>query len=130
MARVTIVNDNPEFLELVHDILEDDRYEATTIDGDRPDALEQIRASRPDVLMIDIRLGTDTLHGWRVAQELRRDPRFIGLPILVCSGDLLALEQVADDLEEQRHVRTLAKPFAIDDLTRAVDELLADAVAG
>jgi CheY-like chemotaxis protein len=130
MARVTIVNDNPDFLELVHDILEDDRYEATTVDGDRPDALDQVRASRPDVLMIDIRLGTDTLHGWRVAQEIRRDPRFTGLPILVCSGDLLALEEVADDLQQQRYVRTLAKPFTIDDLTGAVDELLADAVAG
>jgi CheY-like chemotaxis protein len=130
MARVTIVNDNPEFLDLCRDILEDDRYEATTIDGDRPDALDQIRASRPDVLMIDIRLGTDALHGWRVAQEVRRDPQFTGLPILVCSGDLLALGEVADDLEEQRHVRTLAKPFTVDDLTGAVDDLLADAVAG
>ena len=29
MARVTVVNDNAEFLELVHDILEGDRYETT-----------------------------------------------------------------------------------------------------
>ena len=27
MARVTVVNDNAEFLALVKDILEDDRYE-------------------------------------------------------------------------------------------------------
>lgn len=27
MARVTVVNDNPEFLELVRDILESDRYD-------------------------------------------------------------------------------------------------------
>lgn len=130
MARITVVNDNPEFLELVHDILEDDRYEATTIDGDRQDALELIRASRPDLLMIDIRMGTDTLHGWHVAQALRRDPRFDRLPVLVCSGDLAALDEIADDLDEQRHVRALTKPFNIDELTQAVDELLADAVAG
>ena len=129
MARVTVVNDNPEFLKLVHDILEDDRYEATTIDGDRHDALELIRASRPDLLMIDIRMGAKELHGWRVAQELRRDPRFDGLPILVCSGDVVALKEIADDLDEQRHVRTLTKPFGIDELTQSVDELLADAVA-
>jgi CheY-like chemotaxis protein len=130
MARITVVNDNPEFLDLVHDILEDDRYEATTIDGDRQDALELIRASRPDLLMIDIRMGTETLHGWRLAQELHRDPRFDELPVLVCSGDLAALEEIADDLDEKRHIRTLAKPFSIDELTQAVDELLADAVAG
>src|SRR5918995_3191351 len=120
MARVTVVNDNPEFLDLVHDILEDDRYEATKIDGDRRDALELIRASRPDLLMIDIRMGANELHGWRVAQELRRDPRFDGLPVLICSGDLAALEEIADDLDEQHHIRTLAKPFSIDELTEAV----------
>ena len=130
MARVTVVNDNPEFLDLVHDILEDDRYEAITIDGDRKDAIDLIRASKPDVLMIDVRMGTDTLHGWRVAQEIRRDPGFDRLPVLVCSGDLAALEEVADDLDEQRHTRSLAKPFSIEELTQALDELLADAVAG
>ena len=36
MARVTVVNDNPEFLALVHDILEDDRYEATTSTATAP----------------------------------------------------------------------------------------------
>ena len=130
MARITVVNVNPEFLDLVHDILEDDRYEATTVDGDRPDALRLIRASRPDLLMLDIRMGTDTLHGWRVAQELRADPAFDRLPILLCSADLAALEEIAEDLEAQHHIRSIAKPFSIDELTQAVDELLADAVAG
>jgi CheY-like chemotaxis protein len=130
MARITVVNDNPEFLDLVHDILEDDRYEATTVDGDRPDALRLIRASRPDLLMLDIRMGTDTLHGWRVAQELRADPEFDQLPILLCSADLAALEEIAEDLQAQHHLRAIAKPFSIDELTQAVDELLADAVAG
>jgi hypothetical protein len=64
-----------------------------------------------------------------VAQELRSDPRFDGLPILICSGDLVALKQIADDLDEKRNIRTLAKPFSIDELTQSVDELLADAVA-
>ena len=130
MARITVVNDNPEFLDLVHDILEDDRYEATKIDGDLPNALERIRASRPDLLMIDIRMGTDTLHGWRVAQEVRTDPQFARLPILLCSADLVALEEIAQDLAEDHHIRSLAKPFSIDQLTQTVDELLADAVAG
>ena len=130
MARITVVNDNPEFLDLVHDILEDDRYEATTIDGDRADALELIRASRPDLLMLDIRMGTDTLHGWRVAQELRADPHFDRLPILLCSADYGAIEEIGEDLAGQRHIRSLAKPFSIDELIQAVDQLLADAVAG
>ena len=126
MARVTVVNDNPEFLELVRDILEDDRYEATTIDGDRPDALERIRASRPELLMIDLRMGTDGLHGWNVAQQVRADPDLAGLPVLVCSADAFAVREMEEELNGTRRTATLLKPFTIDELTGAIDKLLAE----
>jgi CheY-like chemotaxis protein len=126
MGRITVVNDNPEFLELVSEILESDRYEATAIDGDRPDAIERIHASDPDLLMIDVRLGSDELHGWEVAQRVRRDPRFTHLPILLCSADIPALTELEEDLAADRRVRTLPKPFSIDELTELVDEMLAD----
>ena len=128
MARVTVVNDNPEFLALVHDILEDDRYEATTVDGDRPDALDLVRASRPDLLMIDLRMGSDGLHGWKIAQQVRAEPDFDGLPVLICSADVIALKEVEGDLDNTQHIGTLTKPFSIDDLTESIDELLAESV--
>ena len=126
MARVTVVNDNPEFLDLVHDILEGDRYDTTLIDGDRPDALDLIRSSRPDLLMIDVRLGVEGDHGWEIAQEVRRDPMFTELPVLLCSADLFELQELEAGLAETRRVATLSKPFSIDLLTDAVDDLLAD----
>lgn len=125
MARITVVNDNPEFLELVHDILESDRYDTTTIDGDRPDALEAIRASRPDLLMIDLRMGAEGLHGWDIAQQVRAEPDFEMLPILVCSADVPALAAIEADFAETNHVASLVKPFSIDDLIGAIDRLLA-----
>jgi CheY-like chemotaxis protein len=130
MARVTVVNDNEAFLELVRDILEDDRYDVTTVDGDRSDALARINGSRPDVLMIDLRFGSDGLHGWDIAMEVRRDPSLSELPILVCSADVVALDQIADRLSETQRVETLTKPFSIDRLTEAVDRLLGQAVGG
>ena len=127
MARVTVVNDNPEFLDLVRDILEDHRYDATTVDGDRADALDRIRESRPDLLMIDLRMGTDGLHGWKVAQEVRGDPDLHGLPVLVCSADPFALREVEAELNSTRHTAALMKPFSVDELTDAIDRLLAEA---
>lgn len=127
MARVTVVNDNPAFLELVHDILEDDRFDATTIDGDRDDALDAIRASRPEILMIDLRMGSDELHGWDIAQAVRAEPAFDGLPVLVCSADVMALSRLEEDLDATLHVGTLVKPFGVDELTGALDRLLSGA---
>jgi len=126
MARVTVVNDNPEFLDLVHDILEGDQYETTMIDGDRPDPVDLIRSSRPDLLMIDVRLGVEGDHGWEIAQEVRNEPQLRELPVLLCSADVLALQELESGLAETRRVATLAKPFTIDLLVSTIDELLAD----
>jgi CheY-like chemotaxis protein len=128
--RVTVVNDSPDFLELVRDILTDEHYATTCIDGDRPDALARIVQSRPDLLIIDLRMGTEEIHGWDIAQEVRREPSLEGLPIIVCSADVLALRALADDLSDTTRVRTLAKPFEIDELTAMIDGLLAEAAPG
>jgi CheY-like chemotaxis protein len=123
VPRVTVVNDNPEFLELVRDILADDRIPTVLVDGDKPDALERIRESQPDVLMIDLRMGAEELHGWDIAQEVRRDAELAEVPILVCSADRDALASIQDQLEDTRRVGILTKPFSIERLTAAIDEL-------
>jgi CheY-like chemotaxis protein len=124
MARITVVNDNPDFLELVREILEGDRYDTTTVDGDEPTAIDAVRASRPDLIMIDLRMGSDELHGWDIAQQVRRDPAMTHLPMLICSADLRALQELESELEQVHAVKTLVKPFPIDALTEAIDDLL------
>lgn len=124
MPRVTVVNDNPDFLELVAEILESDLYETTLVDGDSDDALERIRESTPQLLMIDLRLGSDGLHGWDIAQEVRADPAFADMPILLCSADVVALTEIGEHLDRARPVETLTKPFSIDELLGTVDRLL------
>jgi len=37
-----VVNDSPEFLDVMADVLHDHRYAATVVDGDRDDAVELI----------------------------------------------------------------------------------------
>ena len=129
MARVTVVNDNPEFLDVVGAILESSRYESTLIKGAAADALEQIRASKPDVLMIDLRLGSDGLHGWSIARQVHDDAALQRTPILLCSADNVALDQIEDQLDDRFTVVTLRKPFSIDALLARIDELLSTAPA-
>ncbi len=126
MARITVVNDSPEFLELMDEILEDDRHATTTIDGDRHDAVEAIVGSRPDLLIIDIRLGVEGDHGWEIAKAVRARPEVTGPPVLLCCADPFAVSELADELEMARDVETLPKPFSVLQLTDAVERLLAN----
>lgn len=130
MARITVVNDNAEFLELIGEVLESEQHDATTIDGSRadPDILDDVRASAPDVLIVDLRLGTETLRGWQLIERLRGEREFKSLPILVSSADLPALREAEAILERNRPIQVLAKPFGIDELTDSLDRLLADSI--
>lgn len=130
MPRITVVNDNPDFLELAREVLEDEHHEATAIDVDTPDTLERIRASRPDLLIIDLLLGNPGDEGWRLAQQVRSEPGLEGLPLLLCSGDVLALRELEPAVSEIARAETLAKPFAIDELTAAIDRLLGERTRG
>jgi CheY-like chemotaxis protein len=126
MARITVAHDSLEFLDLVHDILQGDRYETTLIYGNRDDALQLIRQSRPDLLMIDLRMGGDGVRGWNTAQEVRANAGFEGLPVLICGADLQALSEIEPDLAASRHVAALTIPFEIDELTQSIDRLLGE----
>lgn len=129
MARITVVNDNAEFLDLMHDLLAGDRHETVLIDGDRPTAIQEIRASRPELLIIDIRLGVIGDHGWQIAKEVRTDPAHADLPILLCCSDPLALREMGDEIGATHRVETLPKPFSLDELTEKIDRLIGNAAA-
>lgn len=123
-THIVVVNDSPEFLALMADILEDERYPVTVIDGDRPGAADLIRAAVPAALIIDLRLGWDELHGWDILEEVRRDPALSELPTLICSGDVTALDSLTERLVGMRRIDTLAKPFAVAELFAKLEALL------
>lgn len=123
-SHIVVVNDTPEFLELMAEILHDARYPVTVIDGDRPNAVELIRAAVPAALIIDLRVGNEELHGWDVIQAVRRDPGLCELPTLICSGDTRALARLEESIAGMRRVATITKPFNIDELLSSLGALL------
>ena len=124
-THVVVVNDNPEFLDLMADLLHDEHYPTTVIDGDRDNAVDLIRAAVPQILIIDLRLGRDELHGLDVLREVRRDPELSELPTLICTGDKEGLNSLTSRLAEMRRVDTLLKPFSIEELMAKLEGLLA-----
>jgi CheY-like chemotaxis protein len=123
-THIVVVNDNPEFLEVMAELLHDEHYAATVIDGDRDNAVDLVRAAEPDGLIIDLRLGRDELQGWDVLQEVRRDPELSALPTLICSADLQALEALTDKMAGMHRMATIRKPFSTEELFSTLEELL------
>jgi CheY-like chemotaxis protein len=125
--RITVVNDSPEFLDLMHELLEEESgYDVTTIDGDLLHDIEPIRNSKPQLLVVDLRLRRERIAGWEILMALRADDEMRELPTILCTGDLYGLEEHAEAIAQDPLVRTLPKPFRIDELKAAVHELIGE----
>jgi CheY-like chemotaxis protein len=123
--RITVVNDSPEFLELMQAILDGGSgYQVTTIDGDALTSLAPIRDSRPHLLIIDLVMHPDGLSGWDVLTAARRDAELSKVPIIICTGDVYTVRRRAAELADAPGVTLLEKPFNIDALEAMVSRAL------
>jgi two-component system cell cycle response regulator DivK len=120
--RISVLNDNPEFLELMTDILDGDGgYEVATFE-DPTTSVDDLAASRPALVIVDLLLGGAS--GWEIIALSRADERLASVPVIVCSADVAALRDRADDFARIGDIHVLAKPFGIDELLQLVDRLL------
>jgi DNA-binding response OmpR family regulator len=124
--RISVVNDNPDFLELMSAILDEDAgYDVSLFNGQRAE-IDELVASGPDLIIVDLLLGGAS--GWEIVTLARADDRLAAVPIIVCSADVTALHERADDLDHIGNVHVLAKPFALDEVTDLVEALIGRAV--
>ncbi len=127
--RITVVNDSVDFLELMREILGDAGYAVTTFEGDAT-SIDQIAASAPDLLVIDLRLGGFAPTGWDVALMARAHDALRDVPIVVCSADPGLLRERMDEMATLADLHVLAKPFGLADAEELVDRLLARDAGG
>jgi two-component system, cell cycle response regulator DivK len=86
MKTIALVEDNPDNRLLVRAILED-LYEIVEY-GAGAEALHGMRASRPDLVLLDISL--PEMDGTDVLALIRSDRRFDGLPVIALTAHAMA----------------------------------------
>ncbi|WP_018132170.1 response regulator transcription factor [Effusibacillus pohliae] len=115
--RVLVVDDEQSIQKLVEYNLRQAGYEVSTADNGMQ-ALELIRADRPDLVILDLML--PGLGGMEVCQQLRKDGISIPIIMLTARDDevdrILGLEMGADDY--------VTKPFSPRELVARVKAVL------
>lgn len=117
MSRITVINDDTAFLQLMYELLTDEGYE-TKIYRETTAIHATLRQEQPDLVIIDIRMEQPST-GWQVLEMLRLDPVTSDIPVIVCSADINDLRAKAELLERSGY-GALAKPFDLDDLLTMV----------
>jgi CheY-like chemotaxis protein len=116
---IAVVNDDPAFLDLMHELLTDESYTTVLLhEGSR--AYDMIRNQHPDLVILDLRLEHPEA-GWKTLQLLRLDHETTDIPVILCSADTCALREKEDWLK-QRDIKVLEKPFNLDDMLKMVKD--------
>lgn len=116
-AHVLMVDDLPEFLEVIQAVLADEGARVTAQTAP-PDDLATILELAPDVIVLDVVIA-GTERGLIFLEQLKSDPRTAPIPVVVCTAATRLIERLADHLTAW-HVRIVPKPFELEDLLDAL----------
>ena len=114
--RVLVIDDDPLVLELIQIILESEGHEVTLL-RTADDAVERVRAVRPDVVFLDIVM--QTRHGMEVLAELRE--ALPEIPVVLLSGAVTQVEDMPAIARGLGAHAFLEKPFDAQKLVDLVD---------
>jgi two-component system, chemotaxis family, chemotaxis protein CheY len=119
MKCVLVVDDEKAIRLTVAEALEDEGYAVATAENGA-DALVQVRERQPHGIVLDLMM--PVLDGWGFLKACRQEELCAGIPVLVIS----AYRKLAEGAQTELGVdRFLAKPFELDELIEAVEELIA-----
>ncbi|OQY03628.1 MAG: response regulator [Desulfobacteraceae bacterium 4572_123] len=122
--RVLIVDDEPDFADIVKGNLEKEGFEIE-IAYNGVEALEKVKANPPDAIVLDVMMPEKD--GYEVCAELKKDEKYTDIPIVM-------LTAVADHVSSTRYSHWdgmnmeaddyLPKPASADEITESVKSLL------
>jgi CheY-like chemotaxis protein len=119
--HVLAVNGDPPFLDLIRELLTDERFNVTTTNY-VPETFDVIVALEPDMLIVDLVFGEAA--GWDLLERLTQAIATRGIPILLTSTNARLLERAARDPARYGTNKDMILPFDIDDLIRAVSDAI------
>ena len=122
--KILLVDDNPGDIRMIMEGLKEALPAAQlSVAGDGVEAIQFLRregkfakAQRPDLILLDLRLPKKS--GFEVLAEIKRDPAFIHIPVVVQTSSEAPFDiQRAYNLHANCYI---TKPVSLDDFTRTM----------
>ncbi|MDQ6992916.1 MAG: response regulator [Mariprofundus sp.] len=90
MSVIMVIEDNPDNMDLVTEILEDEDYTVEGFDRARP-ALARLQSGGIDLILMDISL--PDLNGLEATRLIRQDQRICHIPVLALTAHAMANDE-------------------------------------
>lgn len=119
MKRILVVDDEPDFLDIVRQVLEARGYGVASA-ADGAAGMAALRADRPDLVILDVNM--PVMSGYDVCREIRADPALSDLPVVMLTirnRDQEIVEGLDCGADEY-----MAKPFEPRELIARIRNLL------
>ena len=119
--HIFAINGSVDFLNIVRDLFQEERYNVTTTNF-VPNSFDQIASVQPDALIVDVAMGEQA--GWELLERLHAEADTNGIPVLVLSTNPRLLERAQEQAERYGTHRYLEKPFDLDALLGHIREMI------
>ena len=110
-GEILLVDDDPDLRDSLQIILEKNGFSVRTA-ANGQEALEALKAKRPDLMILDIMMTTDT-EGFDLAYELKNKPGLKDFPIILLTSFLEKVRHEGPGQIPAHHGRGVARPMAV-----------------
>jgi CheY-like chemotaxis protein len=123
MAKILVVDDDPDFVESMRLILEPNGYEVVSA-ANSVQGLQKLAEEEPDLVILDVIMST-VLDGLSMSQRMSEDEAFKDVPVLmvtsIANTDYAALFPTDEDVNISAF---LTKPISSEQLLGQIKRLL------
>lgn len=123
MAKILVVDDDPDFVYATRLVLENDGH-AVISAGSGNEGYQRVKEDRPDLVILDVMMDT-ILDGLSMSQQMHDDTNARDIPILMVTS--IANTDYAElfPTDNYIHIRGfMSKPIDPENLIRQVNKLL------
>ena len=125
MAKILIIDDDPDIVDAMKMVLEHNKYEVITADEGEL-GYQKAKEDKPDLIILDVMMTTID-QGFHISYKLKQDEELKAIPILMITSISQKTKFKFDPKRDQDYIPVddyVEKPIRPNDLIVKVEKLL------